>query len=260
ILLTKQQAMQLTSPTKYRQLIGKKVHLTFNWIDHNGNPVPVTGDLRVSGIADGVSAVTALNYKTMHRLIKDSGGTTAANSVAVIVNDLSQVQKVANRIDNMRDGNNKRIFGAITVGSILKTVNTYVSLASTVLAAIAGISLLVSALMIIVTMYMSVSERTKEIGILRALGERKKDIRRLFTAESILIGLFSAILAIVLALVATVILNHALYGMIKYNIVQITVGNLVFALVVAIVISFIAALLPARRAANLNPIDALAAD
>ena len=114
--------------------------------------------------------------------------------------------------------------------------------------------------MIIVTMYMSVSERTKEIGILRALGERKKDIRRLFTAESILIGLFSAILAIVLALVATVILNHALYGMIKYNIVQITVGNLVFALVVAIVISFIAALLPARRAANLNPIDALAAD
>ena len=129
-----------------------------------------------------------------------------------------------------------------------------------VLAAIAGISLLVSALMIIVTMYMSVSERTKEIGILRALGERKKDIRRLFTSESILIGLFSAVLAMVLALAATAILNHALYGMIKYNVVQITAGNIVFAFVVAIVISFIAALLPAHRAANLNPIDALAAD
>ena len=128
------------------------------------------------------------------------------------------------------------------------------------LAAIAGISLLVSALMIIVTMYMSVSERTKEIGILRALGERKKDIRRLFTSESILIGLFSAILAMVLALITTAILNHALYGMIKYNIVQITAGNIIFAFVVAIVISFIAALLPAHRAANLNPIDALAAD
>ena len=260
ILLTKQQAIQLTSPTKYRQLIGKKVHLTFNWIDRNGKPVLVAGDVKVSGIADGMSAVTALNYATMHRLMKDSGGTTAANSVAVIVDDLDQVQTIANRIDNMRDGNNKRIFGAITVGSILKTVNTYVSLASTVLAAIAGISLLVSALMIIVTMYMSVSERTKEIGILRALGERKKDIRRLFTSESILIGLFSAVLAMVLALLATAILNHALYGMIKYNIVQITWGNIVFAFVVAIVISFIAALLPAHRAANLNPIDALAAD
>lgn len=260
ILLTKQQAIQLTSPTKYRQLVGKKVHLTFNWVDRNGKPVPVTGDVKVSGIADGVSAVTALNYATMHRLIKDSGGTTAANSIAVIVDDLDQVQAVANRIDNMRDGNNKRIFGAITVGSILKTVNTYVSLASTVLAAIAGISLLVSALMIIVTMYMSVSERTKEIGILRALGERKKDIRRLFTSESILIGLFSAVLAVILALAATAILNHALYGMIKYDVVQITAGNIVFAFVVAIVISFIAALLPAHRAANLNPIDALAAD
>lgn len=150
--------------------------------------------------------------------------------------------------------------GAITVGSILKTVNTYVHLASTVLAAIAGISLLVSALMIIVTMYMSVSERTKEIGILRALGEQKRDIRRLFTSESILIGLFSAVLAVVIAIVVTLILNHALYGLIKYNIVQITSGNIIFAFVVAIVISFIAALLPARRAANLNPIDALAAE
>ena len=260
ILLTKQQAIQLTSPTKYRQLIGQTVHLNFNWIDRDGKPVQAKGNFRVSGIADGPSAVTALNYRTMHQLLKDSGGTTAANFIAVIVKDLDQVQAVANRIDNMRDGNQQRIFGAITVGSVLKTVNTYVRLASTVLAAIAGISLLVSALMIIVTMYMSVSERTKEIGILRALGERKKDIRRLFTAESILIGLFSAALAIVLALVVTAFLNHALYGLIKYDIVQITAGNLIFALVVAIVISFIAALLPARRAAKLNPIDALAAD
>ena len=260
ILLTKQQAIQLTSPTKYRQLIGKQVHISFNWMDNNNKPVPVESDVRVSGIADGPSAVTAMNYTTMHRLMKDNGGTTDANFVAAFVSDLDQVQTVANRIDNMRDGSNKRIFGAITVGSVLKTVNTYVSLASTVLAAIAGISLLVSALMIIVTMYMSVSERTKEIGILRALGERKKDIRRLFTSESILIGLFSAVLAMVLALAATAILNHALYGMIKYNVVQITAGNIVFAFVVAIVISFIAALLPAHRAANLNPIDALAAD
>lgn len=114
--------------------------------------------------------------------------------------------------------------------------------------------------MIIVTMYMSVSERTKEIGILRALGERKKDIRRLFTSESIFIGLFSAVLALVIVIVVTMILNHTLYGMIKYNIVQITAGNVIFAFAVAVVISFIAALLPARRAARLNPIDALAAD
>ena len=58
----------------------------------------------------------------------------------------------------------------------------------------------------------------------------------------------------------SLILNHALYGLIKYNIVQLTVGNVIFAVVVAVIISFNAALLPARHAAKLNPIDALAAD
>lgn len=260
ILLTKQQAIQLTSPKKYKSIVGKVVHLNFNWIDKDGKPVQISSDVKVSGLSDGASASTSLNHATMFKLLRDNGATTRANYVAVFASSLNNVQTVSNKIDNMRDSNNRRILGTVTVGSVLKTLNTYVHLASTILAAIAGISLLVSALMIIVTMYMSVSERTKEIGILRALGERKKDIRRLFTSESILIGFFSAILALVISFVVTFSLNHALYHLIKYNIVQITAGNIIFAFVIAIIISFIAALLPARRAAKLNPIDALAAD
>lgn len=260
IVLAKQQAIQLSSAKNYKKLIGKKIDVSFNWIDKNNNPVPVKGQFKVSGISEGANGGTTVTYSTMKKILTDANASTAANFATVNVKNLDSVQGVAARIDNLRDANNKRIMGAITVGSILKTVNTYVSLASTVLASIAGISLLVSALMIIVTMYMSVSERTKEIGILRALGERKKDIRRLFTSESIFIGFFSAILALVIVGIVTVAINHALYGLIKYNIVQITVGNIIFAVVIAIVISFIAALLPARRAANLNPIDALAAD
>ncbi len=260
IVLTKQQAIQLSSAKNYKQMVGKTIRLSFTWIDGNNSPVPVSGNFKVAGITEGASAGTSITYSTMRALLQKANASTAANFATVNVTNLDNVQGVANKIDNLRGSNNKRILGAITVGSILKTVNTYVSLASTVLASIAGISLLVSALMIIVTMYMSVSERTKEIGILRALGERKKDIRRLFTSESVFIGLFSAILALLIVAVVTVIINHALYGLIKYNIVQITVGNVIFAIVIAIVISFIAALLPARRAANLNPIDALAAD
>lgn len=260
IVLTKQQAIQLSSAKNYKQMVGKTIRLSFTWIDANNNPVPVSGNFKVAGITEGASAGTSITYSTMRALLQKANAATAANFATVNVTNLDNVQGVANKIDNLRGSNNKRILGAITVGSILKTVNTYVSLASTVLASIAGISLLVSALMIIVTMYMSVSERTKEIGILRALGERKKDIRRLFTSESVFIGLFSAILALLIVAVVTVIINHALYGLIKYNIVQITVGNVIFAIVIAIVISFIAALLPARRAENLNPIDALAAD
>ncbi len=244
IVLTKQQAIQLSSAKNYKQMVGKTIRLSFTWIDANNNPVPVSGNFKVAGITEGASAGTSITYSTMRALLQKANASTAANFVTVNVTNLDNVQGVANKIDNLRGSNNKRILGAITVGSILKTVNTYVSLASTVLASIAGISLLVSALMIIVT----------------ALGERKKDIRRLFTSESVFIGLFSAILALLIVAVVTVIINHALYGLIKYNIVQITVGNVIFAIVIAIVISFIAALLPARRAANLNPIDALAAD
>ncbi|WP_279403730.1 ABC transporter permease [Secundilactobacillus kimchicus] len=170
-----------------------------------------------------------------------------------------KLKKAAEDIRNLKD-NGKYLFGATTVGDILDTVNQYVQIASIVLAAIAGISLVVSALMIIVTMYMSVSERTKEIGILRALGERKKDIRRLFTAESLLIGVFSAVLAVVVTWLIGSGLNSMLYGIVKYNMVQITPGNVIGTFVIALIIAFLAALLPARRASRLNPIDALSAD
>ncbi|MCI1975309.1 MAG: ATP-binding cassette domain-containing protein [Limosilactobacillus sp.] len=260
IVLTKQQAIQLNGVKKYKQLVGKTVKISFNWVDKAGKPVQAQGSVKVAGISNGTSVRTALNTSTITKMIREANGSPQPNFLSVNVKDLNQVQTVAGKINNLRDGQDKRILGAVTVGSILKTVNTYVKLASTLLAAIAGISLLVSALMIIVTMYMSVSERTKEIGILRALGERKKDIRRLFTSESMFIGFFSAILALVIVLVATLAINHGLYPLIKYNIIQITFGNIVFAFVIALIISFLAALLPARRAAKLNPIDALAAD
>jgi len=195
----------------------------------------------------------------MKAILKKSGAETKANYVSVNIKKSTQVKQAASDIKNIKtDG--KYTFGAITVGDILDTVNQYVQIATIILSAIAGISLIVSALMIIVTMYMSVSERTKEIGILRALGARRKDIRRLFTAESVLIGLFSAAISLVIAWGAQVGLNKMLYGIVKFNMVQITPTDVVTTIIIAIVISFIAALLPARRASRLNPIDALSAD
>lgn len=261
IILNKQQAIQLAGAKHYQRLLNQNVTITFNWVNTAGQPTQSTRTIKVVGFTSGVSATTAMSYQTIKSMLTESGASTQPNYVAVSVKSLNQVDKVADKINDLRDTKtNKRILGAITVGSMLKTVNTYVQLATIVLAAIAGISLLVSALMIIVTMYMSVSERTKEIGVLRALGERKVDIRRLFTAESLFIGFFAAILALVLAYGAELILNHGLYHLIKYDIVQISLGNVLFAFASALLIAFLAALMPARRAAKLNPIKALAAD
>lgn len=260
MVIGKQEAAQMMGAKNYRQILGKKMTLTFNWIDSKGQPVAINVPIKVVGLVDSSTAGgSSVNYTTIYDALKSKKADTRPNFLAVRVKNLDQVSTVARQIDNIKD-NHKRVFGTITVGSMLKRINRYVKLASDVLSGVAAISLLVSALMIIVTMYMSVSERTKEIGILRALGERKVDIRRLFTSESILIGLFAAVLALVITLLATWGINSAFYGLIKYNIIQLTVGNVVFAFVAALIISFLAALLPARRAAQLNPIEALAAE
>ena len=260
MVIGKQEAAQMMGAKNYRQILGKKMTLTFNWIDSKGQPVAINVPIKVVGLVDSSTAGgSSVNYTTIYDALKSKKADTRPNFLAVRVKNLDQVSTVARQIDNIKD-NHKRVFGTITVGSMLKRINRYVKLASDVLSGVAAISLLVSALMIIVTMYMSVSERTKEIGILRALGERKVDIRRLFTSESILIGLFAAVLALVITLLATWGINSAFYGLIKYNIIQLTVGNVVFAFVAALIISFLAALLPARRAAQLNPSEALAAE
>lgn len=262
IVIDKTQATALVGQKNYKSIIGKTVQLNFTWINDQNRPVQISKKLKVSGLAAGGQAgsIAGTNYSTMKRMLTNAKASTKPSFISVSASDTDHVNVVANAVRNVKDSKGKYAFGAITVGDILKTVDQYVSIATILLSAIAGISLVVSALMIIVTMYMSVSERTKEIGILRALGERRKDIRRLFTAESLFIGVFSAVIALVLAYGGELWLNKVLYGIVKFNMVQITLGNVITTFVIAIVISFIAALLPARRASRLNPIDALSAD
>src|SRR5699024_7090977 len=79
---------------------------------------------------------------------------------------------------------------------------------STVLAGIAGISLVVSAIMILVVLNISVVERTREIGVLKALGARKKDIRRIFVSESFLLGTFGGMIGTGITFLISVVVNH----------------------------------------------------
>lgn len=261
IVVDKNTVAKEYSAKNWKSIVGQKVTVTWVATTADGTPVPVSKEMTVSGVIDfGHNQTSNLTtYQTVQAANKAAGASTDAAMATVKVNDAKNVSAVAKKVNAIKT-NGARQFTATTVGDILDTINTIVSLATTVLAAIAGISLVVSALMIIVTMFMSVSERTKEIGILRALGESKKDIRRLFTAESLLIGFFSFILAVILAFGLGAVLNSALYKIASFNMIQLSVGNIVTTFILAIVIAYIAALLPARRAAKLNPIDALSAD
>lgn len=127
----------------------------------------------------------------------------------------------------------------------------------TSLIVISCISLLVSAMMILVVLYMSVTERTKEIGVMKSIGARRKDIKRIFTSESFLIGVLSGILGIlfnfVLTLVVWITLNHTIgLAPISYRWWYFAV-----AMGVSIVISILSGLYPASKAAKLDPVESL---
>ena len=262
IVLDETTVAKKLSKNNWKKLIGKTVQLSYSTQDINGNNVKLNYDVKVAGIgknANSMQSMNAINTQTLTNQMKANNISSKSSKLAVKIDDLDNVKSVNKKINNLKQ-DNKRIYQATSVTSIIGTIQTYVNLASTILAAIAGISLVVSALMIIVTMYMSVSSRTKEIGILRAIGESKKDIRRLFISESLIIGVLSAVLATVLALGIGIVANGLLASIASYSFIQISLMNIVIVFVIAIVISLIAAVLPARHASSLNPIDALSAD
>lgn len=128
---------------------------------------------------------------------------------------------------------------------------------SIALAVIAGISLLVSLIMILVVMYMSVSERTKEIGVLKSIGARGKDIKKIFTAESIFIGLLSGICGIIFSLVFGGILAIIFTSTIGFAPISYEWYYFIGALVISVLISTLAGLYPASKAAKLDPVESL---
>ncbi|GAX00555.1 ABC transporter ATP-binding protein/permease [Secundilactobacillus silagei] len=250
----------------YKSMIGKTITMKYQTLNKHHKMATVNMKLKVSGIVSSSSGMGSsmrsdnyVNTKTMKNAMQDANVETKSPMVAVNVDKLDNVKSTTAQMNKLKS-NAKRQFTATSVSSIISTVQTYISLATNVLAAIAAISLLVSALMIIVTMYMSVSARTKEIGILRALGESKRDVRRLFISESLIIGVLSAALATVVAFVGQTVANQALSSIANFAFVQISLSNVVVVFVIALIISLLASLLPARSAARLNPIDALSAD
>jgi putative ABC transport system permease protein len=139
-------------------------------------------------------------------------------------------------------------------GSIMSAI-TYV------LVAFSSISLIVSSIMISVITYISVLERTKEIGILRALGARKKDITRVFNAETFIIGVCSGLIGIIIARILIIPINSIIYKLTELS--NVAVMNPVHALILIIIstlLTMIGGLIPARLASKKDPVIALRKD
>ena len=134
-----------------------------------------------------------------------------------------------------------------------------VSMVQIVLVVFASISLVVSSIMIGIITYVSVLERTQEIGVLRALGARKKDIKRVFNSETFLIGLTSGVMGSAISLLLAIPLNIFIAKLEPEmaNVITITIIHISVLIVISVILTFIAGLIPASMAARKHPVDAL---
>ena len=145
------------------------------------------------------------------------------------------------------------------VGLLMSSVTTIINVISYVLIAFVAVSLVVSSIMIGIITYISVLERTKEIGILRAIGASKRNISQVFNAETFIIGLCSGVMGIGITLLLLVPGNaiiHNLTGSMDVNAV-LPVGGAVILVVLSVVLTLIGGLIPAKGAANRDPVAAL---
>ena len=144
------------------------------------------------------------------------------------------------------------------IGTMLSSVTSVVNIISYVLIAFVSVSLIVSSIMIGIITYISVLERTKEIGILRSIGASKKDITRVFNAETFIIGLISGVLGILITLVLNVPISVVVENMTGVaHIAKLPVNGAVFLILIDLVLTILAGLIPSKIASKKDPVEAL---
>lgn len=144
------------------------------------------------------------------------------------------------------------------VGIMMSSVSTIITAISSVLIAFVAISLVVSSIMIGIITYISVLERTKEIGVLRSIGASKKDISRVFNAETLIEGFVSGALGIIVTLLLCIPANAIIKSVTDIsNVAKMPVGGAVILVAISMILTTIAGLIPAKLAAKKDPVVAL---
>lgn len=213
----------------------------------------------ISSYNDALNQTYDTNLKKLGSIDLDSPSSINiyANSfddkeaVADLINEYNETQKTEGNDANVISYND-------IVGTMMGSVSDIIDMISYVLIAFVGVSLVVSSIMIGIITYISVLERTKEIGILRSIGASKKDISHVFNAEAFIIGLISGCLGILI----TVLLNVPISIIVENltgvaNIARLPVAGGIILILISLSLTTIAGLIPSRIASKKDPVEAL---
>ena len=188
------------------------------------------------------------------------GADVIPTAIYIYPKDFETKDEITNYLDKYNEGKNEEDIVQYTdMAEMISTLSGNIMDAITVvLIAFSSISLVVSSIMIGIITYISVLERTKEIGILRAIGARKKDITRVFNAETFIIGIFSGVLGIAIAYLLTIPTNmiiedlSGLAGVAKLNPVHALI-----LIIISLTLTIIGGAIPAKMASRKDPVEAL---
>ncbi|MBE6691993.1 MAG: ABC transporter ATP-binding protein/permease [Ruminococcaceae bacterium] len=186
------------------------------------------------------------------------------NTINIYAKDFESKDSIASFIDDYNkaaeDGGEEEKVIRYTdlIGIMMSSISTIIDVISYVLIAFVSISLVVSSIMIGIITYISVLERTKEIGILRAIGASKKDITRVFNAETIIVGFVAGALGILTTILLNFPINAVIYafGDIQ-NVSKLPIWGAIALVVISMVLTWFAGLIPSRVASKKDPVVAL---
>ena len=182
------------------------------------------------------------------------------DSISIYPKDFDSKEKITDIIKDYNKGKKEKdkIDYTDIVGVMMSSVTTIVNVISSVLIAFVAISLIVSSIMIAIITYISVLERTKEIGILRALGASKKDISHVFNAETLIEGLSAGVLGIIVTLLLNIPINMIIKNLVDIsNISVLPVKGAIILIIISALLTVIAGIIPSRMAAKKDPVESL---
>ncbi|MFI3329569.1 MAG: ABC transporter permease, partial [bacterium] len=232
------------------------------------NTTTIDGYEFIPDISTGSFTMASVATTTLESL----GATTYPSTIKVFPKDFESKNVIKNHIteynnevtdilNNLEDGETSDLTTIIYLDAIemmVSSMNTVIASVSYVLIAFTSISLVVSSVMIGIITYVSVIERTKEIGVLRSIGARKKDISRVFNAETILIGFTAGMIAITFTYLISIPINIIVYSLLEVpNISSLNPIAAAILVSISVILTLIAGLVPSSIAAKKDPVTAL---
>lgn len=223
----------------------------------NLEPKMISDDLKVSGIYKN-GKIDLLNnsnyayvkYETLEKIYNDYDMKLKPTELKIEIDNKNnieyvkkEIKKLGYELSNMQDYTN--------------TIFDYLDIATFIISSFSFISLIVSIIMIITIFNINVLERTKEIGIFRAIGFRKKDIKRIFKTEAILIGFLTGISSSYFSIIISKLIKKVTISKFNVDLLNVEFKYIIYGLIISIIVCFIGSIYPSNKASKLNIVDAL---